>query len=243
MDGEKVNLINSDLPFNISYSYDSGLSHKKGKYGGKTNDNKTDKDYELFVESIIRNALSVAKKDVHVMFWCDERYVWLFQSVYRKLNIDSKRLLIWIKNNFSATPKQAFNKVTEFCVYGTIGSPWINSRIKNLHEIQNKEVTTGNRLTDDILDLLNIWLVKRLPVNEYSHPTQKCPTLYEKSLRRCTKPGDIVLDTTAGSGSLLSACEQLKRTVYMNEIEPIFCQVIINRFKKLNPNEKITKLN
>ena len=31
---------------------------------------------------------------------------------------------------------------------------------KLANKIQNKEVTTGNRLTDDILDLFNIWLVK-----------------------------------------------------------------------------------
>lgn len=111
-----------------------------------------------------------------------------------------------------------------------------------MHEIQNKEVTTGNRLTDDILDLLNIWLVKRLPGNEIEHPTQKPPTLHEKALRRCTRPGDIVLDTTCGSGSILSACEQLGRTAYVADAEPIFCQVAINRFKKIS-HDQIKKLN
>lgn len=243
MDGVKADLINDDLPFNIGLSYDQGVGSKKGKYGGSTNDSKSDKEYEKFVKSVMQNTLSVAKSDAHVMFWCDERYVWLFQNAYRELGIDSKRLCIWIKDNSSPTPKVAWNKVTEFCVYGTIGRPWLNDKIKNLNEIQNKEVTTGNRLTDDILDLFNIWLVKRLPSSEYRHPTQKSPTLHEKALRRCTRPGDIVLDLTAGSGSILSACEQLKRTAYLNELEPVFCQVIINRFKKLNPNEKIIKLN
>ncbi len=242
MGGVKADLINDDLPFNIGLSYDKGVGHK-GTYGGTTNDSKSDEEYERFVKSVMQNALSVAKPDTHVMFWCDERYVWLFQKVYRELNIDSKRLCIWVKDNQSPTPKVAFNKVTEFCVYGTIGKPWLNDKIKNLNEIQNKEITTGNRLTEDILDLFNIWLVKRLPGSEYQHPTQKNPTLHEKALRRCTQPGDVVLDLTAGSGSILSACDQLKRTAYLCELEPVFCQVIINRFKKLNPNEKIIKLN
>ena len=242
MNGEQVNLINDDLPFNINLDYDKGVGGR-GTYGGKTNDKKTDAEYEVFVRSIMKNALSVAKSDAHVMFWCDERYVWLFQKIYRELGIDSKRLCIWIKDNQSPTPKVAFNKVTEFCVYGTIGSPWLNNRVRNLNEIQNKEVTTGNRLTDDILDLFNIWLVKRLPGSEYEHPTQKSPTLHEKALRRCTRPGDRILDLTAGSGSILSACEQLKRTAYLCEMDPVFCQVIINRFKQLNPYEKVTKLN
>ena len=106
----------------------------------------------------------------------------------------------------------------------------------------NKEVATGNRLIDDIMDLFNIWLIKRLAGNEYQHPTQKPPTLYEKSLRRCSKPGDIILDLCAGSGSLMVACEQLKRTAYLVEIEPIFCQLIVNRYEKLT-NTKVKKIN
>jgi DNA modification methylase len=240
MNSVKVDLINDDLPFNIGLSYDKGVGNK-GSYGGTTDDSKSDADYGLFVRTVMQNALSAAKPDAHVMFWCDERYVWLFQEAYRELGIDSKRLCIWIKDNQSPTPKVAFNKVTEFCVYGTIGKPWLNDKIRNLNEVQNKEVTTGNRLTDDILDLFNIWLVKRIPGSEYEHPTQKNPTLHEKALRRCTRPGDVVLDLTAGSGSILSACEQLKRTAYLCEMEPVFCQVIINRFKKLS-NEKVIKL-
>ncbi len=242
MNGVKFDLTNNDLPFNISLRYDQNFTGKK-KFGGTTNDSKSDEEYEKFVKSIMQNALSVAKSDAHIMFWCDERYVWLFQKLYRELGIDSKRLCIWVKDNASPTPKIAFNKVTEFCAYGIIGKPWLNDKIMNLNEIQNKEVTTGNRLTDDILDLFNIWLVKRIPGIQHEHPTQKSPTLHEKALRRCTKPGDIVLDLTAGSGSILSSCEQLKRTAYLCEIEPVFCQVIINRFKQLNPNEQITKLN
>jgi len=241
MGDARADIVNDDLPFNIGLSYDKGVGNK-GKYGGTTNDSKSDEEYEKFVKTIMQNALSVTKPNAHVMFWCDERYVWLFQKAYRELGIDSKRLCIWVKDNASPTPQVAFNKVTEFCVYGTIGKPWLNDKIKNLNEIQNKEITTGNRLTEDLLDLFNIWLVKRLPSNEYSHPTQKNPALHEKALRRCTRPGDIVLDLTAGSGSILSACEQLKRTAYLCELEPIFCQVIINRFKKIS-NEKIIKLN
>lgn len=239
--GVLADMVNDDLPFNINLSYDKGVGNK-ASYGGNTNDNKTDGEYEQFVKTVMQNALSVSQPDAHIMFWCDERYVWLFQKLYMELGIDSKRLCIWIKDNQSPTPKNAFNKVTEFCVYGTIGKPYLNDKIKNLNEIQNKEVTSGNRLTDDILDLLNIWLIKRLPSNEYQHPTQKSPTLHEKALRRCTRPGDVVLDLTAGSGSILSACEQLKRTAYLCEKEPVFCQVIINRFKQIS-HADVIKLN
>jgi len=242
MDGKLADMVNDDPPFNINLSYDRGVGNK-AKYGGSTNDNKSEVEYRNFLKTLIQNALLVSEKDAHIMFWCDERYVYLLQEIYKELGIDSKRLCIWIKDNASPTPNVAFNKVTEYCVYGTVGSPFLSDKVKNLNEILNKEATTGNRLSDDILDMLNIWLVKRLPSQDYQHPTQKNPTLHEKALRRCTKPGDIVLDLTAGSGSIMSACEQLKRTAYLCEMEPIFCQLIINRFKQLNPNEKVTKLN
>lgn len=236
-----ADMVNDDIPFNISLSYDRGIGGKK-HYGGTTNDSKSDKEYRKFVQSIMQNALSVTKPDAHILFWCDERFVWLLQELYRELGIDSKRLCIWLKGNQSPTPQLAFNKVTEFVVYGTIGKPYLNNKVQNLNEIINKQIGTGSRLADDVLDLLNIWLVRRLPGNEYEHPTMKPPTLYEKALRRCTRPGDVILDLTAGSGSLLMAAEQLKRTAYLCEIEPVFCQVIINRYKKIS-NEQVKKLN
>lgn len=237
----KADMVNDDVPFNIGLSYDKGVGNKQN-YGGTINDSKSDDEYKTFIKTIMQNALSVTKKDAHIMFWGDERYVWLLQTLYKELGVDSKRLLVWIKNNSSPTPTVAFNKVTEFCAYGTVGSPYLSKEVNDLNEIQNHDMTTGNNLFEEIMDQLNIWMVKRLPSNQYSHPTEKSPLLHHKALRRCTKVGDIVLDLTAGSGSILIACEQLKRTAYICELEPVFCQVILNRYKKftgLNP----TKLN
>lgn len=139
------------------------------------------------------------------------------------------------------TPQIAFNKLYEPCVYGTRGKPYL-APINNLNEILNKEVGTGNRAMDDVQDLINIWLAKRLPGNEYEHPTEKPPTLHEKPLRRCTKPGDRVLDSFGGSGSTLIACEQLNRIAYLSELDPIFCQLIINRYVQLT-GSKAKQLN
>ena len=241
MAGATANMIDIDMPYNIGLDYNRGVGNK-GNYGGTTDDNKTDEEYRAFAKTIMQNALSVTKPDANVFFWCDERFVWLFEELYKELGLDSKRLCIWIKDNASPTPLVAFNKVTEFCVYGTKGKPFLSDKVKNLNELLNKELTSGNRLPEEIMDLLNIWLVKRLAGNAMEHPTQKNPQLHEKALRRCTRPGDIVLDLTCGSGSILSACHQLKRTAYVCDCEPIFCQLVINRFKQIS-NDKIKKLN
>ncbi len=240
MNGEKTSMIYSDPPYNIGLSYNKGLSGKE-KYGGNTNDNKSKKEYESFIEKTISNGLSVSNPDLHIFYYCDQKYIGLIQSVYEKLNISNQRVCMWIKNGFNATPQNAFNKCYEPCVYGIIGKPYLSKDIRNLNEIMNKEIGSGNRTIDDILDLLDIWMVKRLPGQEYEHPTQKPPTLHEKALRRCTKPGDIVLDLFGGSGSTLIACEQLKRKAYLVETEPIFTQLIINRYEKLT-GQKSKKL-
>jgi len=240
MNKNKVNMIYCDPPFNIGLDYNKGLG-KKANYGGNVKDNKKDNDYKEFLSKTIANALEISEENVHVFYYCDQSYIGLLQEIYKELEINNKRVCMWIKNGINPTPQIAFNKCYEPCVYGIRGKPYL-SEIKNLNEILNKNVETGNRTIDDILDLLDIWLVKRLSGQEYEHPTQKPPTLHEKSLRRCTKVNDIVLDLFGGSGSTLIACEQLKRKCFMVEQDPIFCQLIINRFESY-ANTKAKKLN
>ncbi|PIW36573.1 MAG: hypothetical protein COW24_04640 [Candidatus Kerfeldbacteria bacterium CG15_BIG_FIL_POST_REV_8_21_14_020_45_12] len=235
VNGDRVQMVYSDPPYNIGLDYSKGVS-TNGKYGGtKVRDNKSLFEYGMFLQKTMEAARTVTGEDAHWFYWCDEQYIGLLQQLYRTLDIDNKRVCLWIKNNHNMTPQIAFNKLYEPCVYGTTGKPYL-SPIKNLNEILNQEVGTGNRAIDDVQDLINIWLEKRLPGNEYQHPTEKPPTLHEKPLRRCTKPGDRVLDSFGGSGSTLAACQQLGRIAYLSEIDPIFCQLIINRYEQLTGN-------
>lgn len=228
----RVDMIYTDVKFNIGLNYDSGLGGKSS-YGGKTDDKLSEKDYRDFLKKTISNALSVAKPDCHVFFYCDQLYLCLLQEIYRELGIKSKRVCIWVKNGFNPTPQIAFNKCFEPVLYGTTGDPYISPKLPNLSEILNKEVASGNRQLDDILDMIDIWLVKRLAGQDYSHPTEKPITLHEKPIRRCTRVNDVVLDLASGSASTLISCEQLKRRCYTLDIEPRFCDLAINRFKNL----------
>jgi site-specific DNA-methyltransferase (adenine-specific) len=54
-----------------------------------------------------------------------------------------------------------------------------------------------------------------------------------------TKEGEIVADPFGGSGSTLIACEQTNRKCYMMEIDPHYCQVIIDRWEKFTGNKAI----
>jgi len=53
--------------------------------------------------------------------------------------------------------------------------------------------------------------------------------------------GAIYLDLFGGSGSTMIACEQLNRTCYMMELDPKYCQVIIDRMRALDGTIKIRR--
>lgn len=57
-------------------------------------------------------------------------------------------------------------------------------------------------------------------------------SLNEKPLKRCSTPGQIVLDLFGGSGSTLMACEQLKRKARLMEQDPLFATVIVDRWER-----------
>lgn len=229
----KAEMIYCDPPYNIGLDYSKGVGNQEkyqGAYSSK-DDSKTDGAYGEFIEDTMRNAVHHSADDAHFFYWCDERYIWLMQTLFAKFPITNKRVCLWVKNNASPTPQVAFNKAYEPVVYGVKGRPFLNKNYRNFNEILNKETGTGNALAEDIQDIFNLWLVDRDNTQDYDHPTQKPITLHEKPLKRCTAPGHAVLDLFGGSGSTLMACEQLKRRAYMVEYDPVFAQVILDRWE------------
>lgn len=228
----QADMLYLDPPYNIALDYDKGIGGGR-RYGGQTKDKKSDSEYEAFLKTALENALFVAKSDCHVFCYCDHGYIGLLHALYRSLGIDPQRTCLWVKNNLNVTLQVAFSKCYEPCVYGARGKPYLCDSIRNVTEILNKEIGSGNRAIDDLLDYLDIWLNKRLHNAQYEHPTEKPPTLHEKPLRRCTKPGAVILDLFGGSGSTLIAAHQMKRRAFLCEVEPAFCDLIIRRFEAL----------
>lgn len=75
-----------------------------------------------------------------------------------------------------------------------------------------------------------IWTMKREPVGDYVHPTQKPVELITYALENSSKTGDIILDPFLGSGSTLVASEKLGRVCYGLELDPRFVDVIVQRW-------------
>ena len=236
-----IDISYNDPPYNISLDYNKGLGGKQN-YGGDVDDKKSDHEYRTFLRDAMVASLAVSTKDSHHFWYCDSKYVGMIQSLYEEVGIKYRRTCLWIKNGINPTPQVGFSKMYESCVYGTRGKPFLSPKHTKFGEILNKDIAIGNATIDDITDMIDIWLAKRIAGDEYEHPTQKPITLHERPLKRCSKVGDNVLDLFSGSGSTLLACEQLKRKAFLVEKSPIFCQLIINRYEKFT-GDKATKIN
>lgn len=74
------------------------------------------------------------------------------------------------------------------------------------------------------------------------HPTQKPVELISEILQHFKKvKSDLILDLFLGSGSTMVAANQLKRKCYGMELDPKYCQVIVNRMLKLDPTLSIKR--
>ena len=88
----------------------------------------------------------------------------------------------------------------------------------------------------------SVWDIKKDNVNDYVHATQKPVELSALAIKSTSHEKDIVLDAFGGSGSTLIACEQLKRKCFMMELDPIYCDVIIERWERFT-GRKAVKVN
>ncbi len=71
------------------------------------------------------------------------------------------------------------------------------------------------------------------------HPTQKPVELINWSIKKFKNNFKLVADFFLGSGSTMVAAHQIKRKCYGMELDPKYCQVIIDRMQKLDPDLQI----
>lgn len=78
------------------------------------------------------------------------------------------------------------------------------------------------------------------------HLTEKPVELAARAIGYSSQPGERVLDLFGGSGSTLMACEQLGRKARLMEIDPAYCDVIVQRWEGFTGKRcrlEVSKLN
>ena len=71
------------------------------------------------------------------------------------------------------------------------------------------------------------------------HPTQKPIRMLSEILKDFSKENEVIVDVFGGSGSTLIACEQLNRTCYMAELDPHYCDVILQRWENFTGRKAV----
>jgi len=81
----------------------------------------------------------------------------------------------------------------------------------------------------------NVWHFPRTSQAEREgtggHASPKPLALCERAIRSSSEKDNIVLDVFGGSGSTLLACETNSRQARLMELDPKYCDVIINRWQ------------
>lgn len=154
-------------------------------------------------EDIPKNLKAIIRwKNIPYYICCNWQSYPLFFLILKDL-IDIKAVIVWDKKR-GVQNLDKYYKRHEFIIYsGAFG---------------------GEKTIDG-----DVWELNR----ELSdlHPTMKPIELCSKAINNSSKIGMIIVDLFGGSGSTLMACEQLNRICYMNEIDPIYCDVIIKRWE------------
>ena len=78
----------------------------------------------------------------------------------------------------------------------------------------------------------DVWQVKKISPQSMIHLTEKPVELAARAIVYSSKEGENVLDLFGGSGSTLMAAEQTGRRAFVMEIDPLYCDVICERFQK-----------
>jgi len=63
------------------------------------------------------------------------------------------------------------------------------------------------------------------------HLTEKPVELAVRAMQYSSRKGENVLDLFGGSGSTLIAAQQTGRRAYLMELDPPYCDVIVERFE------------
>jgi DNA modification methylase len=141
------------------------------------------------------------------------KYIWCNWKFYGTLqkHFELNACIVWAKNVFGLG--RGYRHQHEFCFF-------------------------EGKLDEGINNESDLWEIKK--DSKYMHPTQKPIELSARALGN-HKNANNILDLFGGSGSTLAGIHQLKRVGYIMELDPKYCQVIIDRMKKLDPSLVIKK--
>jgi len=243
MNDKKADLLFTDPPYNVDVSNSDGLKIK--------NDNMDNESFKNFLHGAFNCATKSLKPGGAFYVWYADSEDINFRTACIDNDLMIKQCLIWVKNSFNLG-RQDYKWKHEPCLYG-----WKNGASHYFIEEYNHPTVIEDELDidkmkkEDLKKLVEELLADQTPttvIHEHKpvkndlHPTMKPLKMCASLIRNSSNPGEIVLDLFGGSGSTLITCEQLKRNCYMMEYDPVYVDVIIQRWENFT-GEKAVKIN
>lgn len=239
--GVQADLWLTDPPYNVNYH---------GTAGTIQNDNQEDAQFHAFLVAANKAAVQNMKPGAAFYIWHADSEGLNFRSACEETGLHVRECLIWVKNSF-VLGHSDYQWRHEPCLYGWkegnahyfTMSRSESTVIQDLHEIdpdkmkKDELVDLVKRMLSDTTPTTVIEMDK--PTRSGEHPTMKPVALFDYLIRNSSKKGGIVLDSFAGSGTTIMACEQDGRKARCMELDPRYCDVIIQRWEEFTGREAV----
>lgn len=205
MDGQPAGMLFTDPPWNVAIGKDSNPRHRQRR--GLKNDDLPPEEFQDFLGGFVRAMRPHVTGDLYCVLGAS---AWpQLDAALRGEGYHWSATIIWVKDVFVLGRSQ-YHRRYEPLWYG-----WAEG---------SRSSFGGRRDLDDV------WEIPR-PRKSEEHPTMKPVELASRAIEYSSQPGENVLDLFGGSGSTLIAAEQLGRRAFLMELDPLYCDVIVQRFE------------
>lgn len=224
MEGEKARLVVADAPYNVKIDgHVSGLGkiqHADFKVGSGE---FSPAQFVLFLRTIfillVSNTVDGA---IHYMFM-DWRHMREMLDAGDGVFTELKNLVVWAKANGGMGSFYRSRHELIF-VYKSGRKPHIN----------NFELGQNGRSRTNVWEYAGVNSFRKGRMEELAmHPTCKPVGLVTDAIKDCSHRNDIILDPFGGSGTTAISAEKSGRRARLIELDPAYCDVIINRWLAL----------
>jgi DNA modification methylase len=212
MNGDKADMVFTDPPYGMKYIPNHNKARENNKKGITYNNVRHQ-------EMVIGDDEDYDPSFLMQYFdECKEQFWWGADYYIDKINeFKDGNLIVWNKR-FGIEDMNWSSSHFELCF----------SRQPHLKEVVN-------------IKWFGVQGTEKQDVRTRIHTTQKPIQLPAWFIEKHGKNANIIVDIYLGSGTTMVASHQLKRKCYGMELDPKYCQVIIDRMKKLDPTIKIKK--
>lgn len=214
MNNQLADLIVTDPPYNVNYEGKTGDNLKI------MNDNMENNQFYSFLESAFINLYESIKDGGSIYVFHADTEGLNFRKAMMSSGFKLAECLVWVKNAF-VMGRQDYHWKHEPVLYGW--KPGASHYFIN------------DRSQSTVLEFDK-------PIRNEEHPTMKPIDLIAYLINNSSKKDEIVLDLFGGSGTTMIACEQTNRKAFIMELDPRYCDVIVDRWEKFT-NQKAELIN